>query len=29
MFLDDLRKSARLTDKRKDITAQIRRQATT
>jgi peptidyl-prolyl cis-trans isomerase D len=29
MFLDDLRKSARLTDKRKDINAQIRRQATT
>ena len=29
MFLDDLRKSARLTDKRKDVNAQIRRQATT
>ena len=29
MFLDDLRKSAKLTDKRKDINAQIRRQATT
>ena len=29
MFLDDLRKSAKLTDKRKDISAQIRRQATT
>jgi peptidyl-prolyl cis-trans isomerase D len=29
MFLDDLRKSARLTDKRKDISAQIRRQSTT
>jgi peptidyl-prolyl cis-trans isomerase D len=29
MFLDDLKKSAKLTDKRKDINAQIRRQATT
>lgn len=29
MFLDDLRKSAKITDKRKDITAQLRRQATT
>lgn len=29
MFLDDLRKSAKLTDKRKDLNAQIRRQATT
>jgi parvulin-like peptidyl-prolyl isomerase len=29
MFLDDLRKSAKLTDKRKDINAQIRRQSTT
>ena len=29
MFMDDLRKSAKLTDKRKDINAQIRRQATT
>ena len=29
MFLDDLRKSANVSDKRKDINAQIRRQATT
>ena len=29
MFLDDLRKSAKLTDKRKDINAQVRRQAVT
>jgi len=29
MFLDDLRKSAKLTDKRKDINAQLRRQSAT
>jgi parvulin-like peptidyl-prolyl isomerase len=29
MFLDDLRKSAKIDDNRKDINAQIRRQATT
>lgn len=29
MFLDDLRKTARLSDNRKDINAQIRRQSTT
>ena len=29
MFLDDLRKSAKVTDSRKEINAQIRRQATT
>jgi peptidyl-prolyl cis-trans isomerase D len=29
MFMDDLRKSAKVTDKRKEINAQIRRQATT
>jgi peptidyl-prolyl cis-trans isomerase D len=29
MFMEDLRKSAKVTDKRKEISAQIRRQATT
>ena len=29
MFLDDLRKSAKVTDHRKDINAQLRRQAVT